>query len=63
MTLKLTIISDRINPGFKSTKTLLDAGDCPGPDWPDQQRILACEAETGHQEDTFFGLPGSTWNG
>lgn len=32
--------------------TLLDAGDCPGPDWPDQQRILACEAETGHQEDT-----------
>ncbi len=28
--LNLTIISDRINPGFKSTKALLDAGDMAG---------------------------------
>ena len=27
---QLTIISDRINPGFKSTRALLDAGDMPG---------------------------------
>ncbi|MCC6472278.1 MAG: dihydropteroate synthase [Burkholderiales bacterium] len=30
MTLPLTIISDRINPGFKSTRVLLEAGDMPG---------------------------------
>ena len=29
-TLNLTVISDRINPGFKSTKALLDAGDMAG---------------------------------
>lgn len=29
-TLPITIISDRINPGFKSTKALLDAGDMAG---------------------------------
>lgn len=37
----LTIISDRINPGFKSTRALLDAGDLPGLQALARQQVAA----------------------
>ena len=39
--LPLTIISDRINPGFKSTRALLDAGDLPGLQGLARQQVAA----------------------
>jgi len=38
---QLTIISDRINPGFKSTRTLLDAGDMPSLQALARQQVAA----------------------